>query len=506
MNGHADLHADAARRTPRVTAPRGRCAAPFGARSLALTLALFACATVSMFVQASAARGDVVVTVNPALAGPRIDGRFLGFSVEMSAARRLASYANRGNLVALMRSLGPGVLRLGGISADLDTAFVPPGGVRPPWAHDVVSAADLDGIALLLRKTGWKAILTVNLGRFDPVRAAQQVAAARQRLGPDLIGIQVGNEPDNYAAQYELRDASWGASPHVAEVHEYRRVIAAAAPGIPILGPDLASWNQLGWLASFADAVRPRFLTAHYYPLPSCTESPSLRALSSPRTRQDQARVLKSLASVARASGLPLRLTETNSGPCGGQQGVSDSPTSALWVVDYLLSVARAGISGVNLHGGPGRCMSYSPMCTRSDAHARRGQVTVRPIWYGLLLTRRLVGDRLVSANVRSGRSDITVTALRSRSGVLHVVAVNYGRRANATSLVLQAPRRYKTGRILRLQTRPSATRPVTLGGTAVRADGTWRPAAEPPVVRRGGAFRFQLRGGSAVLVTLRTR
>ena len=89
----------------------------------------------------------VSVTVAAAAAGPAVPRGFLGLSFEASATPLLASYSHGGNLAGFMRSLGPGVLRLGGVSADQRVAWVPEGTPRPAWASVGVTPQDLADLA-----------------------------------------------------------------------------------------------------------------------------------------------------------------------------------------------------------------------------------------------------------------------------------------------------------------------------------------------------------------------
>ena len=51
-------------------------------------------------------------------------GGFLGLSFEVGSLGQLAGYADSGDLVTLLRSLGPGVMRFGGVTADKNVAWV----------------------------------------------------------------------------------------------------------------------------------------------------------------------------------------------------------------------------------------------------------------------------------------------------------------------------------------------------------------------------------------------
>ena len=67
------------------------------------------------------APGTVALSLDLRDPGAAVPRRFLGLSFEVSSLPLIARYAHRGKLVTLLRSLGPGVLRFGGISADSTT-------------------------------------------------------------------------------------------------------------------------------------------------------------------------------------------------------------------------------------------------------------------------------------------------------------------------------------------------------------------------------------------------
>jgi len=74
-------------------------------------------------VKRTPAQNTVTVGVDRTRPGPAVPPDFLGLSFEMSSLPQMARYADRGNLVTLLRSLGPGVLRFGGVSADTRIAW-----------------------------------------------------------------------------------------------------------------------------------------------------------------------------------------------------------------------------------------------------------------------------------------------------------------------------------------------------------------------------------------------
>jgi len=212
----------------------------------------------------------VVVTVDPAATiAPVVPADFLGLSFEAGNLPSIAGYADSGDLVNLLRSLGQGIMRFGGGSSDKTTAWLQEG-ATPPWAQTTIVPQDLAGLAGLARATGWRVLLTVNFGHYEPVAAAQEAGAAQAALGASLAGIAIGNEPDRYVKD-KLRASPWPFADYLTEAGAYRAAIAAAAPGVPIVGPDSSSGGSLvPWVTDLATAVHPALLTDHYYPLTKC--------------------------------------------------------------------------------------------------------------------------------------------------------------------------------------------------------------------------------------------
>src|ERR1700741_1353356 len=65
----------------------------------------------------------ISVDVGTAATGPPVPPAFLGLSFEVSSLAQLGNYALGGDVVNLLRSLPPGLLRFGGITADTRVAW-----------------------------------------------------------------------------------------------------------------------------------------------------------------------------------------------------------------------------------------------------------------------------------------------------------------------------------------------------------------------------------------------
>jgi hypothetical protein len=455
----------------------------------------------------------VTVTVGANAIGHAVPADFLGLSFEATAVPLLARYSQAGNLVALMRSLGHGVIRVGGVSVDQRVAWSQAGRTRPAWATSVITPHDLEGLAQLARESGWNVLLTVNLAHYESAAAAQEAAAARSLLGGMLAGIAIGNEPDRYARE-GLRAPGWGYADYERQLDAYRSAIERAAPGVAIVSPDASSGlPPLSWVASTA-ATRPALLTDHYYPLTSCGgTTPVLSELMSPILRQHEAEVLARLLQIEAANQLPVRVDETGSISCHGEPGVSNAFASALWAADWIARTMHDGIAGLNFHDLFTERGAYSPLVFASQTTARAGAAAAlhaNPDWYGLLMTAPLTGSVPVASTVTGG---VNLTAQAFLGGAaagqpheLRLVLVDFEEPSSSPLLVhVRVPAQFTGGSVLRLMAPSSASQSaVQLGAKEVAPGGNWNPRTPLPRVYGGaGALALEMPASSAALVTL---
>jgi hypothetical protein len=455
-----------------------------------------------------AASVPVSVRIDTRRPGRQVRGRFLGLSFEAAALGQIARYADSGNFVALLRSLGPGVLRFGGVSADTQVAWTDRITPRPAWATRVIGPADLRRLGRLAARSGWKVLLTVGLVHYEPAAAAREVAAARAALGSHLAAIEVGNEPDAYA-QHGVRPAQWTYAQYSAQVSSYRHAIARAVHGIRIAGPGVSGSKIFTtWGRREAAAQRPALLTGHHYPL-GCHQlpPPSITRLLSPEIRSLEGRSLERFMSVSRSSSIRFRMDELGSVSCGGADGISNVFASTLWAAGYIVQAMAKGVAGVNFQGNPANCLGYSPVCAGSAGRLASGVLGAQPAWYAMLLASRLIGARPLPTTLLSrAQPNILARAFISGSGGLRVVVVNDEPQGSApAALRLKVGGRYRQATVLALTApSPTATRGVRLGGRGVPQDGSWRePASSPQILARRGAISLSVAPSSAALLTM---
>ena len=235
---------------------------------------------------AAPAPTPVTVAIDTSDPGPPVPEAFLGLSFEMSALGELAGDGTRGDLVSLLRSLGPGVLRFGGVSADTQAAFTERRRPLPAWASVAVTDGELHELATLAARSGWHVLFTLGLAHFEPAAAAREAAAVKSVLGKWLAGFEFGNEPDAYAL-HGLRSEPWTFAQYYPRRSPIASAVAKAATDVPLAGPDVSGSHVFPrWGPRRASQLNPALLTGHHYPL-GChkTPPPTIEALLSPETR-----------------------------------------------------------------------------------------------------------------------------------------------------------------------------------------------------------------------------
>jgi hypothetical protein len=199
---------------------------------------------------------------------------------------------------------------------------------------------------------------------------------------------------------------------------------------------------------------------------------------------------------VSKKSGAPYRMAEGNTCYAAGKAGVSDTFAAALWVVDFLLTVAQTGATGANLHGGGDGL--YTPIAgSMSEGY------TARPIYYGMLLFKQFLGSTLVRTNVDADGKNIAAYAART-DHALQIVVLNREPQALAFHVLLPTSHAVGTGNVWRLEA-PSVS---SIGGTTlahatVTADGLFRPAKTERLRFHQSSSTLELAPYSAALVTV---
>ena len=486
--------------------------------AIALVLLLPGSASTDVLRQSGSSKSatqHTVLTVEPKHPGKKLALGAVGLSIEAKELATQDLSASHRSLVALMRLLGPGVLRIGGGSVDYSwwTGNDEP---APVWATSVVTPSDLATLDRLLAETGWKVILGINLGQFDPTRAANEAGAAQHIFGSRLLGFEIGNEPDDYGKLViKLRPSSYSPGNYLEELAAYGAAMRATTPRINLYGPDLSSQT---WLSTIASSKSTSFaaITQHYYPTTyslakggcKATPVPTALELLSPQVRELENVTLQTLVRVGEIAHSKTRISETNAtGSCDTDGGPETSPVfaSALWSLDWALRATSAGVVGLNFHGYFGHCAPYtaSPICAESYAAESKGRVSARPEFYGLLAARQLEGGQFIPIHITEPgtMNDLTAYATTHPHGEV-TVAIDNLATEGPTFIVLKVPGYDRaTGERL-VGPATSATSGVTYGQGSINEAGSLRSTGTG-LRKVGHAFHLELAPASAIVIRL---
>lgn len=418
---------------------------------------------------------------------------------------------------------GPPVLRLGGNSTDKSvwqTEFLP---TTTAPSSILVTRRWLEATRALVDLTHSSLIIGLNLAVNEPNLAVEWAKAASQYVGLENIrAFEIGNEP-NYFLKHGLRSAPFGFSEYTRQFKNYIGALRSWNPRIPLAGPvtsDAAprylseeSWAQ--HLPTFLCEIGRclDLVTYHRYPLHRCRldpqspRYPTVTQLLSSRASGMLGREALTYVNEAGHYGLPVRVSEINSVACGGADSLSNTMASALWAIDTLFHLARAGISGANFHVG-GHKAVYAPFRVTAPVN---GDVvsTVYPLYYGLLFFAQAIQhEARLTQVITSGFKPIKVWATYNVRGVVHVAIINKTAELGA-KVVIDIPGVSKPGRLIYLAApNITATAGLTLAGQTYDDSRDGRPQGPyifHEVVPQRGRFVFHLPAACAALLVVRT-
>ncbi|MGH2867868.1 MAG: hypothetical protein ACRDNK_09920, partial [Solirubrobacteraceae bacterium] len=316
-----------------------------------------------------AARPASSLTVPGSGVGPLIPAGFAGLSMEY---RGLAAYAGTDPravdppFLELLRDISPTqrpVLRVGGDSTDW-TWWPVPHMARPPGVKYDLTPNFLAVTRSLARTLRARLILGINLEADSERVAGAEATAMIDRIGAGSIdALELGNEPELYSTfgwyrsatghQVPGRPPSWNLQTFIGDFSR----LARGLPRVPLAGPSGGGSSWLPFLGTFlGHEPAVALATLHAYPLKHCVPSQTVTSgqLLADSSSLGLATYLGPYLAMARRRGVPARVDEINGVSCGGQRGVSDTFGAALWSLDALFELARAGVGGVNFHTVPG--------------------------------------------------------------------------------------------------------------------------------------------------------
>ena len=315
-----------------------------------------------------------------------------------------------------------------------------------------------------------------------------------------LLAFEIGNEPDLFGRGTTHRPKDYSYGDYLKEYRRYKSAIRAKLPHAPFAGPDAAGATD--WVTLFAhdEGHDLKLLTHHYY-----------RECAGPSSTMDKllhpdpklAPMLEKLRSASKASRTPYRICETNSFCGGGKPGVSDTFGAALWVLDFMFSLASAGCAGVNIETGVnqlGFISSYSPI-----GDDERGTHSAKAEYYGMLAFAQASQGQLIAVDCDAAGVNLTSYAVVHDRKRLSLTIVNKDISQDA-DVHIAITERFARAAVLRL-IGPSlqAKGGIMLAGAAVTAEGEWKPERLEPLGNKSGRYEVRIPAASAAILKFQT-
>ena len=462
---------------------------------------------------------DVTVVVDLGQLGRTLPEDFVGLSIEYPL---VGPYLGRDPaqlnpaFQRLLENLGTGVLRIGGGTTDTSCWRTEVGAPLPSGCTIEISANALRIIAKTMQETGWRAILGVDLNHYS---ASTALDYARDGIGPAFTGgglyaLEFGNEPNLYVAQGR-RPSSYTHDAFIKEWKAYADAIHgnASTSSMRFVGPAYGArspWFDLlpAFLSSAGDRLAGGAVSIHDYPLTRCNgEVHTVEDLMADGAIAESAKKESKAAEAAAMSGAGLIVDQAGSISCNGTDGVSNRFASALWGLDFLLTLAEAGADRIDFHNQAGSY--FDPIVsTESQEDGKWVYATrVLPIYYAMLLASRAGGGRLLDARVTESSFAVSAHAVRAADGTTLVYLINKDTSAGGAVAVTPSEARGAASAIrLRAPDLSAGAGEVTLGDRKVD-EGSGKIAdpdtEEMPVASTSGTYLVDLPVASAVLLVI---
>ncbi|MHA7221512.1 hypothetical protein ACX80S_04185 [Arthrobacter sp. RHLT1-20] len=405
------------------------------------------------------------INVSAAKTGTSLPEGIVGLSLEATDLADKSLSGDNPEVISVLSGLGKPLLRFGGSSVDrrmfwTSTGESVPGGYvgDKPRPVKAVTPADLERVNSLLTAADATISLTVDLGHYDPARAADMAKHAARIFGARLVSVTVGNEPNGFPTS-DVRDSSWTITSFLDELKNYAGAIHAAAPDVPLLGPGAYAES---WWEPFAQTKLPqkKILSLHHYPLTSCDakdpqSAPTMANLVSARMHDRTIEYQQAALSVGKKAGLPVWIPETGISACDGSNATSGTHASAMWSTDYVLSAAQQGIQRLGFHSSLLTCKGgppMSPICSGGPYLKPDGTIAEKPPYFGLSMAAELGSGNFLELD-KSGGGLAYAYALQQADGSTSVVVVNENdpEKSAPTQVSLKLPDQPVTGTMTQL-------------------------------------------------------
>ena len=377
------------------------------------------------------------LTVGTELVGSPLSSSQIGLSLEATDLADPNLNANNESFIKILRGLGKPVIRFGGNAVDRRFFWTSsnepiPASYVGDKAHPVRAAGpeDLRRIKGMLDAADAYITLSVDLGHFDPARAADMVKHGAEIFGNRLAAVTLGNEPNGFG-DGDLREGKYTVDDFAKEATAYANEIYKVAPQVPLSGPGTfaADWVE-PWVN--LPIKQKKILTFHHYPLTACTtgkaeDEPSMANLLSRNMHERSTAYNKAFVDKGNNAGLAVWIPETGISACSGSNETTKTYASALWSADYALNSAQGGIQQTAFHSSMITCKGGPPMsavCADGEYLKPTGTMNVRANYYGMSMVASIGGGEFLKVGNEGGGLNYSY-AIQKEDGSTTVVFVN---------------------------------------------------------------------------------
>jgi hypothetical protein len=344
-------------------------------------------------------------------------------------------------------------------------------------------------------------------GTYTPAADAADIEQAIGALGnSNLLGFELGNEPDLFAVQSH-RPASWTYADYLNETSGYQTTFAPdmTAPQLVVTAASGRSWDP--GIPALMTQVSGQIsaYTAHRYALSSCGTTPTVAALMEDRYTHNYYSRFAGLVQTFGA--VPVRVGETNSVGCEGYAGVSNSLAASLWVVDMAFEAKAAGTAGFNLQSDG----NSSGADLYDIGFNNNGSMSVYAPFYGVLFFAEAIqnGAKPLPVTITQSAGNVKVWATIDAANTVRVVVLEKDTDGltNSKTVALTLESYTKAG-TLTTMTAPSlsSTSGITIAGQTF--DGTTNglltgTVASSQVTPVSGVYTITVADGTATMLTV---
>jgi hypothetical protein len=418
---------------------------------------------------------------------------FPGFSYEKTHLTDGFFSGTNAPLIAMFKLLGSGIsLRLAGNAVDRSSWMPAAMPVAGGSISTTIGQADVDMLASFAKASGAKVIYGINLKSNTPAVAADEAKYAAGALGADLYAFEVGNEISQFGTPYATLKPQWDA---------LVTAIKGAVPNAVFSGPDCYR-NQM-WTDSYAkDAAGDLvLLTGHYY-LGAGGAGSMAKMLSPDPTLPP---MLQAFGADVTANHIRdgYRFTEANSFFNHGTPGVSDTAGSALWAIDYMLTSAQGGSSGINFHGGGyGQDLGHPMLGFWYEPIEEMGSkvTAAKPMFHGMLFVALAGTGPMYPTTAKAGALNFSAYSVGQADGSINIVLVNKDP-TSAVQATVDAGAAVTGASALYLESTSLTAMAVTLAGAPVSPSGAWSPNPPYRLAATGNMIEVTVPAAGAALV-----